>query len=972
MFIAMHCAGMPFNGDTIPSGQSLGGSESAAYYMARELVKLGHIVTLFTAHKHVNQSGQVVGQWWDGVLYEWMGEPNKDAPLGDRFHAVMQAPWDVVIVQRHPQAFERPVNSKLNIWWLHDLALYASAPFIQKQLVNIDKILTVSEWHKNQVSTVYDIPKDAIVATKNGVDYSLFDGIDGSNREPRSLFYMARPERGLENLVGPGGIMEMLNDCHLYVCGYNNTQPNMKAYYEYLWRRCEELPNVTNLGHLGKRELYDAMHKAMLYVYPTTFEDTSCIAALEANAAGLPLIGSDWSAVSETMTEAGAILLPLKDGVVDKEAFVKTVRKVLSQPTLYDSLQKKALSKRQTWKDSARQWDLLFKDELKEKSSNPVRLARHLERMSDIVPAYVEGLTMHIPEFEKNYAFFLLDDYAGHYERYYQYEAARGVNYGPESLQGNPRFETVLAKVMEASPKTILDFGCAHGHYVMNTMARMPEASVHITGIDIDASNIEKARAWAKQANAECHVEFNQGSLEYLREHPELTFDCIICSECLEHVPNPQEYIDELHRHLNPGGTFIGTTPYGPWEAIGYKDHPGWRAHLHHFERQDLSEMLGHMNEWKLIAVPWQGEYGHYVFSFKRTEVMETESEVIMCAPSNLIDYPRKLSQQAPGETLSVCMIAYNEEYSIGKTLKNIKEIADEIIIGIDEKTTDRTEDVCRAFGARTFRIKSPLDQGFDEARNRTIEQASMDWILWIDADETFESPSNLIKYLRPNCFNGYAIKQHHYAVEPAGLIQTDLPVRLFRNRKGVRFFGVVHEHPEIEINKGVGRVMVIEDVAIMHTGYSTEAIRRKRFERNWPLMIRDREKYPQRLLGKFLWMRDLCHYNRYTYERTGQVTDQMIQNARMVKAMWNELVESDHIRMVVDGLPYYTEAIQLLTQGRGIKFTVDMAASRLNGGARLPKHPVEAMFENRKEIERLTSMLIDHNTRNYEDRYYA
>ncbi len=38
MHIAMNVPGMPFNGDTIPSGKSLGGSESAGYYMAKALV----------------------------------------------------------------------------------------------------------------------------------------------------------------------------------------------------------------------------------------------------------------------------------------------------------------------------------------------------------------------------------------------------------------------------------------------------------------------------------------------------------------------------------------------------------------------------------------------------------------------------------------------------------------------------------------------------------------------------------------------------------------------------------------------------------------------------------------------------------------------------------------------------------------------------------------------------------------------
>ena len=959
MYIAMNIAGMPFNGATIPAGQSLGGSETAAYYMARELVKLGHSVTVFTTHKHTNERGDVVGQYWDGVLYEWIGTPSQQYPMGDRFHMVMQAPFDVVIIQRHPSAFTIPYNSKLNIWWLHDLALYRHNGFVQQQLVNIDKIFCVSEWHKQQVSKVYDIPLDTIIATKNGVDYSLFANDTSVIRESRSLFYMARPERGLENLVGPDDpIMGMLNDCHLYVCGYDNTVPEMRTYYEMLWKRCQDLPNVTNLGALGKRQLYENMAKTMLYVYPTTFEDTSCIAALEANAAGLPVIGSQWSATPETLEGGGCILIPLKDGKVNKLEFAKIVRKVLAQPDLYKKLQAKALSKRQTWEDAAKQWHEVFTDALKVKCSNKIRLALHLEQMSDIVAADKGGLTDLIPNFRRNYAFYLTGDYVGHYARYYDYETKRGVNYGPENLAGNMRFETVAQTICATNPRTILDFGCAHGHYIMNLLPRLPR-NVHITGIDIDASNIEKARKWAKEAGYEDRITLIHGSLNDI---PPGLYDCIICSELLEHTPIPALYVDGLCDHLSPNGFFIGTAPSGPWEAIGYRDHPGWRSHLHHFERQDLNEMFGHMREYKLVSIPWQGIFGHLMFSFRKTEGT-------VCG---FINYERKLAQQAPYETLSVCMIAYNEEFTIGRTLKNIREIADEIIIGIDEKTTDRTEEICKSFGAQIFIIKSPLEQGFDEARNATIAKAMMDWVLWIDADETFENMANLGRYLRANCYAGYAIKQHHYAIEPPSLFQTDLPIRLFRNHRGAKFFGHVHEHPEIEMNKGIGKVMVIEDAAIMHVGYSTEAIRRNRFIRNFPLMKRDRERYPERLLGKFLWLRDLSQFNRHLFERSGgQITQEIINNAQEGVKMWNALIDAKHLRMACDGLDYYSQCVDVLTRGQGIKAAVDMSIAKLNGGIKLPCHPVQGMFIDRAQLDRFIGLMLTSTTEVMEDRYY-
>ena len=39
-------------------------------------------------------------------------------------------------------------------------------------------------------------------------------------------------------------------------------------------------------------------------------------------------------------------------------------------------------------------------------------------------------------------------------------------------------------------------------------------------------------------------------------------FDLVICTSVLEHLPNPQEVIHELHRILKYGGTLIGYTPF--------------------------------------------------------------------------------------------------------------------------------------------------------------------------------------------------------------------------------------------------------------------------------------------------------------------------------------------------------------------------------------------------------------------------
>jgi 2-polyprenyl-3-methyl-5-hydroxy-6-metoxy-1,4-benzoquinol methylase/glycosyltransferase involved in cell wall biosynthesis len=870
----------------------------------------------------------------------------------------MKTPHDVVIIQRHPMAFTHPFNSKLNLWWLHDLALLRQSGFVQRHLVNIDRIFTVSEFHRQQVAETYKINPGYIVPTVNGVDYKAFEGLEGYEREPRTLVYMARPERGLENLVGRDDcIMNELKDCHLYVCGYDNTTPQMKSYYEWLWSRCEELPNVTNLGSLGKRELYQLLAKCMVYAYPTTFEDTSCIAALEANAAGLPVVGYKWSAVPETLTGGGAILLPMKekDGnpYVDKKQYADTVRSLLGNTEQWQTLHKKALTKKQTWAQAALQWDELFHDLLAVKSHGAFRLAKHCERMSDIVAADETGIIDLIPDVETNYAFYLNNDYQGHYDRYYEYEKNRGVNYGPETLDRNPRFECISDIIGKLAPKTVLDYGCAHGPYTVNLWKRYP--ALQMTGVDINARNIAIAEKWA--ADEGMDATFING----MHEDVTGTYDLILASEVLEHVPDPQVVIGRLMQHVNPGGHILISTPYGAWEAIGYKDHLGWRSHLHHFERSDLLEMFGNQKNYRCISVPTNPEFGHFIVTFQPSG-----------KPCGQIDYARKMREQAPQQTVSACLIAKDSEYTLGKVLQSLKGIADEIIVGIDSDTTDNTKEIAERFGAITFKIDSPIRQGFDAARNETIARSTMDWILWIDSDETLENPHNLLKYLRDNQFNGYAIKQHHYAVEPPALYKTDYPVRIFRNHKGIKFFGVVHEHPEIKMNQGVGQVIVLDDVAIMHTGYSTEEIRRKRFSRNYPLMKRDREKYPERKLGKFLWMRDCAHFVRFSLERNGgRITSEMLNCCDEAVKMWRDLLKQGETRMVVEGLQFYSEAVQVMTQDRGIRFALNLNAAKGNGGISLDGKPIDGLFLEQGDIDALVKHLVEMKTKPFESRYF-
>ena len=986
MLITLHCGGMSFNGTTIES-KSLGGSESAAYYMAKELAKKGHRVTMFT-----NTDKESVT---DDVRYVPCGMITEEFPLGEMFHYfAANTPTDVMIIQRHPLAFAFKWASKINLWWIHDLALRRNASMVSDQMLNIDGILTVSKWHKDQVCNVYGVNPDIVYPITNGVDLNLYEGEIGKNfshympleETKTKLLYTSRPERGLEYLVKPGGIMDRLSAIdskyHLYVCAYDNVTPQMKNYYNMLYARIESMENVTNLGSLTKQYLADVMRQCDLHTYPSTFEETSCITAMECMAAGLPMIASHVGALPETVKGAGVALIDLKDETVDIDAFVDAILYATPE-NMCDAQKEKA--NYYSWFKAAERLSAVIEDCFAKSIVSDASIIKSLIQNSDYYAAkyklagrmsWSSGKIMDVAlnELHECYKFTSEPVWDEHYKNYYQYEKDRGVNYGPENLDNNHRYlhiSNLISSLPDGS--TVVDYGCAHGHYTVNLAKRFP--GKQFIGIDITQSNIDKATDWAKSENIS-NARFILGRVEGTRIsscNKDIALnkvDCIIAAEVLEHVANPGQHVDVLQEYLKDSGLMIITTPYGPWEAQGFKEHWPWRAHVHHFERDDLKDLWGHNNEFNVVNIPsgrskFGDVIGSYVTTWKNTH-----------AKSLSIDYDRKIDLIAPHQTVSCCIVVKDAPNSIRRCLESVMPYVDELVIGMDSTSSFETEDIIRDYMFKNWpeksyvyeSIESPLKTGFAEARNTTIAKASGDWILWIDSDEYLFDGHNLQKYLRNNQYNGYAIPQHHFSMSPLGIVKTDLPVRLFRSNVGIKFFGFVHEHPEQSLNAGVGFVTTIGDLGILHDGYKDEPTRRLRFSRNINLLLRDRKENPERELGKFLWLRDLAQMSQWELEDTGgQITDDMLKRCEEGVHIWLELLHNCNIRLAIDSLEFYSVCSRII--GNGFEMDVRLDTS-LNVADSNSIQPITAYFNKREHAKDLLNKVFAERTKFYEDKY--
>ena len=169
--------------------------------------------------------------------------------------------------------------------------------------------------------------------------------------------------------------------------------------------------------------------------------------------------------------------------------------------------------------------------------------------------------------------------------------------------------------------------------------------------------------------------------------------------------------------------------------------------------------------------------------------------------------------------TISLCMITKNEEACLASCINSVKDIIDEIVI-VDTGSTDKTIDIAKGFNAKV--ISHKWNNDFSEARNISIRNATKEWILVLDADETIaRNDLEKIKKLTENeNLDGYKLTQRNYfkaegikandgyeeSKNYSGWVPSEL-VRLFRNKDKFFFENVIHEVISGSILKAGGKI---------------------------------------------------------------------------------------------------------------------------------------------------------------------
>jgi glycosyltransferase involved in cell wall biosynthesis len=221
-----------------------------------------------------------------------------DAKLLDQVQITTSVPEKIPL---HP--------TKVNILWQKNSYDQPNlAPWFQDKTNHkkYDWYVFNSHWNYEKFRILYGLPTEQCAVIKNGI-VKIKPTKPYVKGEPIKIIHQNTPWRGLNVLLAamqlvknPLITLDVYSSCEVY--GKDFAEANDKHYQE-LYDQAKKLPNVNYIGYKSNDYILEHLQDYKMYVYPSIWEETSCISLLESMAAGLYCITTDYGALFETGAE---------------------------------------------------------------------------------------------------------------------------------------------------------------------------------------------------------------------------------------------------------------------------------------------------------------------------------------------------------------------------------------------------------------------------------------------------------------------------------------------------------------------------------------------------------------------------------------------------------------------------------------------------------------------------------------------
>jgi len=363
-FVFLDCISWDYD-VSAPQDRPLGGSQSALCYLATALARRGERVTTLTGTKKPRTINGVQCLRYEDIPIEVF------APQ-DTVTVLLNGPADLVRTVRHAV----PAGKPAILWTQHAHDQPAMQSLRDPSVVALwDRIVCISDWQKAMFEEQLGVPAEKMEVLRNAIG-PMFENMfqspaqlaEAKSKELR-LTYTSTPFRGLNLLIACyPSIHRRHPECRLEVFSSMQVygQADAQDSYRALYAQCRKTPGISYRGSISQSELAKELAGVTMLSYPNTFAETSCIAAMEALAAGLFVVSSDLGALPETCGNWARLVSPVgKDRTHEQFAadFVRHVDHALHElqsdrPRWMQRCfeQSQAINATCTWDVRAAQW----------------------------------------------------------------------------------------------------------------------------------------------------------------------------------------------------------------------------------------------------------------------------------------------------------------------------------------------------------------------------------------------------------------------------------------------------------------------------------------------------------------------------------------------------------------------------------------------------------------------------------------